>query len=77
VRPHLLGDAPVTMILPVLEPMVTMQKWLGLTHGHDATKTSVIIGRGWVRTKPLLNPKPPKIIGKCAPKPFKKKLKPL
>jgi len=46
VRPHLLGDAPVTMILPVLESMVTMQKWLGLIHGHNSTKTSAILGSG-------------------------------
>ena len=28
-RAHLLGDAPITMILAVLEPMMTLQKWLG------------------------------------------------
>jgi hypothetical protein len=30
-RTHLLGNAPVTMILPVLVPMVTMQKCLALS----------------------------------------------
>ena len=43
---HLLGDAPIAMIFPVLESMMTMQKWLGHNNGRHLTAIGVSGGRG-------------------------------
>jgi hypothetical protein len=44
-RAHLLGDAPITMILAVLEPAVTVQKGLGHSAGRDFTSTNETLKR--------------------------------
>ena len=58
-RPHLLGDAPVTMILPVFKPVMTLQKWFGHHRGCDRTSTAASQGRGQVCTKPIFETKLP------------------
>jgi hypothetical protein len=52
-RAHLFGDAPVAMVLPVFEPVMTLEKGFSHTDEPDSIISAVGVGRDWVCTKRL------------------------